>query len=104
MTDDLISKIVDELTDPEYSGKTHGCRTTYKTGCKGPLCLKSERDRSNRKRANKNPDRRPRTQSAELDAFLEQVIKALGLHPKRRGGGLAQEIHRAVGASQTQAA
>ena len=100
MTDDLISKIVDELTDPEYEGRTHGRRTTHKAGCKGPLCLKSERDRSNRRRQQANPERRPRSQSVELDAFLETVIKALALQPKRPGGGLALSDVRAAGASQ----
>lgn len=89
MTDDLISKIVDELTDPDYSGRTHSYRTTYKAGCRGPLCLKSERDRSNRKRAKANPDRRARPQMGELDAFLERVVKAMGLQPKRQTTGLA---------------
>lgn len=85
MTDDLISQIVDELLDPNFAGRTHSYRTTYKAGCDGPLCRKAERDRSNRKRAKANPERRARSKSAELDAFLDEVIKGLGLERKRPG-------------------
>ena len=82
MTEDLISQLVDELTNPEFEGRKHYSRSTYKDGCHGPLCTKSERDRAAKKRERQNPHRRtvPRAEAlAVLDAHLDLVIDALGL-------------------------
>lgn len=38
-----------ELSDPKYKKYTHGTRSTYARDCRGPLCRKSERDRSARR-------------------------------------------------------
>lgn len=44
MWDRLPDDVLAELTDKEYTGRTHGRRATYAQGCHGPLCKKSERD------------------------------------------------------------
>ncbi len=82
MTEDLVTLLVNELTDPEFEGRKHYSRSTYKDGCHGPLCTKSERDRAAKKRERQNPHRRtvPRAAAlAELDGHLDRVIDALGL-------------------------
>ena len=34
-----------ELNDPAYAGKMHFCASTYRDGCRGPLCRMMNRDR-----------------------------------------------------------
>ncbi len=82
MTEDLITQLVDELCDPRFEGRKHYSRSTYKDGCHGPLCTKSERDRAAKKRERQNPHRRtvPRAEALVwLDVQLDRVINALGL-------------------------
>jgi hypothetical protein len=50
MWDKLPEDVREELTDPRFTGRTHGKRGTYARasdggkGCRGPLCRKAERD------------------------------------------------------------
>jgi hypothetical protein len=43
--DNLPDDVREELSDPKYWGRKHYSRATYASGCRGPLCRKSERDR-----------------------------------------------------------
>lgn len=44
---DIEGEIHQELDDARFATKTHGRRSTYMAGCRGPLCRKSERDAKN---------------------------------------------------------
>lgn len=46
---DLWHKLIVELLDTEYAGRTHGSRRTYDAGCKGPLCSKGVREHARRR-------------------------------------------------------
>lgn len=46
---ELPDDVRDELSDPEFINRTHGRRSTYAVGCRGPLCRKAERDEAERK-------------------------------------------------------
>jgi hypothetical protein len=43
------SDIVQELRDPDYASRQHYSRSTYASGCRGPLCRKSEKDRGRKR-------------------------------------------------------
>lgn len=95
MTEDLITQLVNELTDPAFAGRKHYSRSTYKDGCHGPLCTKSERDRAAKKRERLKPERRlvPRApELVTLDAHLETVINALGLRTVGEVEDLADQL------------
>jgi hypothetical protein len=71
-----------ELVDPNFAGRKHYSRSTYKDGCHGPLCLKSERDKAARRYAAKNPERKPKRRTVYQvmrDDYLEKVISTFGL-------------------------
>lgn len=44
MLGDLGAQVMDELMDDEFDTFTHGIKSTYTNGCRGPLCRKAERD------------------------------------------------------------
>lgn len=95
MTEGLIDQLVNELTDPDFTGRKHYSRSTYKDGCHGPLCTKSERDRAAKKRERLKPDRRVVPRAPELvalDAHLETVITALGLRNDEQAEVLAGQL------------
>lgn len=62
---ELWQKIIVELMDTEYMGRTHGNRRTYDAGCKGPICGKAVREHGRR-----------RTQTApnERYKYLDPII------------------------------
>lgn len=71
-----------ELADPAFIHRKHFSRSTYKVGCHGPLCLKSERDKRVRRYAALKPTRIPRERSfleKARDEYLETVIEAYSL-------------------------
>lgn len=41
----LADAIITELSNSRLANRTHGLRTTYDSGCRGPLCRKANRDR-----------------------------------------------------------
>lgn len=45
----LWQKLVHELLDADYNGRTHHNRRTYDAGCKGPLCGKAMREHGRRR-------------------------------------------------------
>lgn len=95
MTESLIGELVDELTNPEFKGRKHYSRSTYKDGCHGPLCTKSERDRAAKKRERQNPHRRTVPRAADLvalDEHLDKVIDALGLRTDDQVEALAVQL------------
>lgn len=74
--------VLDELIDPDFAHRKHYSRSTYKDGCHGPLCLKSERDKAARRYATLNPEKKSRArrpEDVERDEYLDAVIKAFGL-------------------------
>lgn len=92
MLTELIIGVAVELLNPEFGGRKHYSRSTYKDGCHGPLCLKAERDKAARRYAAKNPGRiaLPRTPQQQVrDEYLEQVIKAFGLRSEAQAETLA---------------
>lgn len=61
-----------ELNDRPNS--LHGASTTYRNGCRGPLCRKNERDRRRILRHTMQPDVRTRGRSErDNDEYLESV-------------------------------
>lgn len=48
LIDNLDREIEDELNDPTIQPHHHGRPVGYNSGCKGPLCRKSQRDRMRR--------------------------------------------------------
>lgn len=81
MWDELSDDIKAELTDKRFPNRSHHSRSTYADGCRGPLCRKSERDRSRRRTAyraqRKGKPYAPVPRAPEdlaLDAHLDQVV------------------------------
>jgi hypothetical protein len=79
--------IVMELKDPKYASRQHYSRSTYASGCHGPLCRKSERDRGRkRNEARAREAGRPYNPSVDEDAnprdpLLDMVIHWHITHP-----------------------
>lgn len=64
----LDRKIRAELSDPHFPEYHHGRPIGYNTGCRGPLCTKSQRDRIR----DYYPARKPR---GAFDPMLEQYLE-----------------------------
>lgn len=63
---ELWQKLVVELLDTRFSGRTHCNRRTYDAGCRGPLCGKAVREHG-RRRNQTTPNEKYRY----IDAILE---------------------------------
>lgn len=86
----LFGEVLFELTDERYATRTHGSRKTYDDECRGPLCRKSERDRSRKRYQRGNPtSHRNRRKSALDDAVLAYVMKQYADYDKQDLGGAA---------------
>lgn len=75
----LADEIVDEITDEQFTSRTHGTRSCHNAGCRGPLCTKFNRDRSRELYRKNNPDvtrLRAGSRDPALDGFLDAVIEA----------------------------
>lgn len=44
---DIVVQIEQELDDPRWKTRTHGSIGTYVDGCRGPLCRRANRERTN---------------------------------------------------------
>lgn len=83
----LFGEILFELTDERFFNRTHGSRKTYDDHCRGPLCRKSERDRSRRRYQNGNPDaHQNRRRSALDDVVIDYVLETLDKRTETREG------------------
>lgn len=51
--EDFWKEVCDELSDPEYSKRSHHNVGTYDQGCRGPLCRKANREHPRRKRSDR---------------------------------------------------
>jgi hypothetical protein len=99
--------IVEELRDEEYASRQHYSRSTYASGCHGPLCRKAERDRG-RKRNEQRAIEAGRSYSPAVDdepsardILLDMVIHWHLTHPdevERRA-----EAYRSARASKVSA-
>lgn len=49
--DDLRELVEKELADESYATRTHGRSSTYRDGCRGPLCQRVNRNRHTRLRS-----------------------------------------------------
>jgi len=63
---ELWHKMIAELLNAEYSGRTHENRRTYNAGCKGPLCTKAAREHTRRRM-----DGAPSLKYAYIDRILD---------------------------------
>lgn len=79
MWGNLPDDVKAELADGEYSSRTHGTPACYAKGCRGPLCLKSERD--------KQAHRRKRDAEASGRDYIPY-----GPHPVRERDELLEKI------------
>lgn len=80
MWDDLTPDVYEELTDPQFSNRTHYRKATSAAGCHGPLCRKAERDEA-RKRTQVRAEARGREYKPvapgpvrKNDAELDRII------------------------------
>lgn len=71
--DDLQALVEKELADERYITRTHGRGSTYKAGCKGPLCQRVNRSRQRTLRAGEQASQ---GYQAILDQMLEPFQKA----------------------------
>lgn len=55
---ELWHKLIVELLDTDYIGRTHHNRRTYDAGCKGPLCGKAVREHGRRRQQVQAPSQR----------------------------------------------
>lgn len=46
---DLENMVFTELTDERFTNRTHYRKATYADGCRGPMCVKRERDEARRR-------------------------------------------------------
>lgn len=83
--DILNLEITAELIDPRFSSRTHGKRSTARSGCSGPLCKKIMRDIQRERYMRKNPEaQRVRgARNAEIDLYIEVVTR--GYHAQLAG-------------------
>lgn len=63
---DLWNKMIQELLNADWNGRTHHNRRTYDAGCKGPLCAKAQREHG-RRRMSVSPSERYRFIDSVLD-------------------------------------
>lgn len=70
--DDLCQLVEKELADENYITRTHGRGSTYRAGCKGPLCQRANRNRHQRIRTG---DAATHGYQAVLDQMLEPFQK-----------------------------
>lgn len=63
----LWSDICFELTDTQFTRRTHHNRKTYQVGCHGPLCLKANRDWAYRRASVGAP---PATEARKYDLLI----------------------------------
>lgn len=72
--------IREELNDRKFKSRTHGARSTYAQGCRGPLCKKAERDRARRKHEikmlaqGKSVSPLPPRKGRDRDEFLQWIL------------------------------
>lgn len=66
--DDLKQLVDQELADERFLTRTHGRGSTYRDGCKGPLCQRANRRRHNRIRTGR-PD------TAGYQAILDKMLE-----------------------------
>jgi hypothetical protein len=86
----LIGQILFELSDETYRDRTHNRRKLYDEGCKGPLCLKAERDRSRKRYQKGNPGasrnrRKSQIDDAVLNYICEQYMQRINNNPDLKG-------------------
>lgn len=62
--------IVKELQDAQLSGRTHNQRSTYESGCRGPMCRKAHREDPRRRTQDPTRAMPPRMERS-LDPVLE---------------------------------
>ena len=75
--EELIVEVLAEIEEVKYLTLSHGKRSTYSAGCRGPLCRKAERDRGlPRMREVKGIEREgiPDTPARRHDALLEALL------------------------------
>lgn len=89
---DLPIDVQNELSDPFYTGKTHGKKPTYQAGCRGPLCTKNERDTKRaayrRRKGGVVQMRKPRDSQIRDPqlAMIQAWHQSLGVDGERRAG------------------
>lgn len=69
--DDLKLLVEQELAEEQFSGRTHGRGSTYRDGCRGPLCQRANRNRHKRLRTGEAAN----GYQAILDRMLEPFQK-----------------------------
>lgn len=69
VTQELWNKVILELLNADWTGRTHHNRRTYDAGCKGPLCAKAQREHSRRRSQTTTPSEKYRFMDAALDYF-----------------------------------
>ena len=78
--EELMLKVVKELSDPLFLGRTHGKISCYNEGCRGPFCRKVNRDRSRQMYGNKvNVKRHRQRRQHEEDEALTLLATRIGL-------------------------
>lgn len=98
MNIDILTEIVDELSDPEYLGRIHGQYSAHSKGCGGPLCRKYNRDkvRDNYRKRHPEVQRTRAPRDPDLDEMLTRVIAA---HAKQVLHDRAENAERDILAS-----
>lgn len=80
MTDDELAdlwhKLVVELLNSQYSGRTHHNRRTYDAGCRGPLCCKSVREYG-RRRSQTSPNEKYKYIDPILDHWKPVAVERI---------------------------
>lgn len=75
MWDKLPDEVKTELLDSEFSTRTHGKKSTYAQGCRGPLCRLAEREANNERYRNRvgSVKQYKSRRSLEYDKFLVNI-------------------------------
>lgn len=77
VSNDIHNDAQREVSDPAFAGRTHGKRATFAAGCKGPMCMKANRDRARKQYRDTNPQAsraRPGSRTAMEDLLLNNLI------------------------------
>lgn len=73
---ELWQKIVVELMNSDYVGRTHGNRRTYDAGCKGPICGKAVREHG-RRRTQTAPNERYKYLDPIIDFYWKIAVERI---------------------------
>lgn len=71
----VLGQIMFELSDERYQNCIHHKRKLYNKGCRGPLCRKSERDRSRNRYRQAHNITHPRRYNKRISTFDDQILE-----------------------------